>query len=62
MSPTPVDRVESLISWGQEQGVSILEIAIGGPAAQPESVIAATSPSSRRQRRRGVGADPESWS
>jgi aryl-alcohol dehydrogenase-like predicted oxidoreductase len=42
-----LDRVESLISWGQEQGVSILEIAIGGLAAQPgcTSVIAgATSP------------------
>jgi aryl-alcohol dehydrogenase-like predicted oxidoreductase len=39
--------VEALITWGQEQGVSILEIAIGALAAQPgcSSVIAgATSP------------------
>ena len=37
-----LDTVESLIAWGQEQGVSILEIAIGGLAAQPgcSSVIA----------------------
>ena len=42
-----LDKVEELIAWGQEQGVSILEIAIGGLAAQPgcSSVIAgATSP------------------
>ena len=37
-----LDRVEALIDWGKEQGVSILEIAIGGLAAQPgcSSVIA----------------------
>ena len=37
-----LDAVESLIEWGQEQGVSLLEIAIGGLAAQPgcSSVIA----------------------
>jgi aryl-alcohol dehydrogenase-like predicted oxidoreductase len=42
-----LDKVEALIAWGQEQGVSILEIAIGGLAAQPgcSSVIAgATAP------------------
>ncbi len=42
-----LDKVEKLIAWGQEHGVSILEIAIGGLAAQPgcSSVIAgATSP------------------
>jgi aryl-alcohol dehydrogenase-like predicted oxidoreductase len=42
-----LDRVESLIAWGEEQGASILEIAIGGLAARPgcSSVIAgATSP------------------
>jgi aryl-alcohol dehydrogenase-like predicted oxidoreductase len=42
-----LDKVEALIAWGQEQGVSILDIAIGGLAAQPgcASVIAgATSP------------------
>jgi len=44
---TKLDRVAALIAWGQEQGVSILEMAIGGLAAQPgcSSVIAgATSP------------------
>lgn len=37
-----LDKVEALIAWGEEQGVSILEIAIGGLAAQPgcTSVIA----------------------
>ena len=42
-----LDKVEALIAWGQEQGVSILDVAIGGLAAQPacSSVIAgATSP------------------
>jgi aryl-alcohol dehydrogenase-like predicted oxidoreductase len=37
-----LDTVEALIEWGAERGVSILEIAIGGLAAQPGcgSVIA----------------------
>jgi aryl-alcohol dehydrogenase-like predicted oxidoreductase len=37
-----LDAVEQLIGWGEEQGVSILEIAIGGLAARPgcASVIA----------------------
>jgi aryl-alcohol dehydrogenase-like predicted oxidoreductase len=37
-----LDKIEALIAWGQEQGVSILDIAIGGLAAQPgcSSVIA----------------------
>jgi aryl-alcohol dehydrogenase-like predicted oxidoreductase len=37
-----LDRVEALIEWGAERGVSLLEIAIGGLAAQPgcASVIA----------------------
>jgi aryl-alcohol dehydrogenase-like predicted oxidoreductase len=42
-----VDKVEELIAWGAQRDVSILEIAIGGLAAQPgcASVIAgATSP------------------
>ena len=42
-----LDKVESLIAWGERQDVSILQIAIGGLAAQPgcSSVIAgATSP------------------
>jgi aryl-alcohol dehydrogenase-like predicted oxidoreductase len=47
ISDAKLDTVESLIAWGQEQGVSLLEIGIGGLAAQPgcSSVIAgATSP------------------
>src|ERR1700761_6978229 len=42
-----LEKVEALIAWGQQEGVSILDIAIGGLAAQPgcSSVIAgATSP------------------
>jgi aryl-alcohol dehydrogenase-like predicted oxidoreductase len=42
-----LDKVEELIAWGERRDVSILEIAIGGLAAQPgcSSVIAgATSP------------------
>jgi len=37
-----LDTVESLIAWGEDHGVSVLEIAIGGLAAQPgcSSVIA----------------------
>jgi aryl-alcohol dehydrogenase-like predicted oxidoreductase len=37
-----LDMVEALIDWGAERGVSLLEIAIGGLAAQPgcASVIA----------------------
>jgi aryl-alcohol dehydrogenase-like predicted oxidoreductase len=37
-----LDTVEALIEWGAERGVSLLEIAIGGLAAQPgcASVIA----------------------
>jgi aryl-alcohol dehydrogenase-like predicted oxidoreductase len=37
-----LDKVESLIAWGEREGVSLLEIAIGGLAAQPgcASVIA----------------------
>jgi aryl-alcohol dehydrogenase-like predicted oxidoreductase len=42
-----LDKVEALIAWGADRGVSVLEIAIGGLAAQPgcSSVIAgATTP------------------
>ena len=42
-----LDKVEALIDWGRQQGASLLDIAIGGLAAQPgcSSVIAgATSP------------------
>jgi aryl-alcohol dehydrogenase-like predicted oxidoreductase len=42
VTDTKLDKVEALIDWGHEQGVSLLEIAIGGLAAQPgcSSVIA----------------------
>jgi aryl-alcohol dehydrogenase-like predicted oxidoreductase len=42
-----LDRVESLISWADEHGVTVLDVAVGGLAAQPgcTSVIAgATTP------------------
>ena len=42
-----LDRVEALIEWAQQRGVTVLDVAIGGLAAQPgcSSVIAgATSP------------------
>jgi aryl-alcohol dehydrogenase-like predicted oxidoreductase len=42
-----LDKVEALLAWAEAQGVSILDVAIGGLAAQPgcASVIAgATSP------------------
>ena len=42
-----LDRVEALVGWAQERGVTVLDVAVGGLAAQPgcSSVIAgATSP------------------
>jgi aryl-alcohol dehydrogenase-like predicted oxidoreductase len=42
-----LDRVEALIGWAQRHGVTVLDVAVGGLAAQPgcSSVIAgATSP------------------
>jgi aryl-alcohol dehydrogenase-like predicted oxidoreductase len=42
-----LDRVEELISWAGQRGLTVLEVAIGARAAQPgcASVIAgATSP------------------
>jgi aryl-alcohol dehydrogenase-like predicted oxidoreductase len=42
-----LDRVEKLLGWAQQHGVTILDVAVGGLAAQPgcSSVIAgATSP------------------
>jgi aryl-alcohol dehydrogenase-like predicted oxidoreductase len=42
-----IDQVERLIGWAQQHGVTILDVAVGGLAAQPgcSSVIAgATSP------------------
>jgi aryl-alcohol dehydrogenase-like predicted oxidoreductase len=56
-----LDKVEELIHWGDAQGVSILEIAIGGLAAQPgcSSVIAgATSPGQVRANAAAGGWEP----
>jgi aryl-alcohol dehydrogenase-like predicted oxidoreductase len=56
-----LDKVEELISWGDAQGVSILEIAIGGLAAQPacSSVIAgATSAGQVRANAAAGGWEP----
>ena len=42
-----LDRVEALIDWARQRGVTVLDVAVGGLAAQPgcSSVIAgATSP------------------
>jgi aryl-alcohol dehydrogenase-like predicted oxidoreductase len=41
-----LDAVESLIEWGEEQGVSILEIAIGG-LTDRQAVLAAFGQPSR---------------
>ena len=47
ITESKLDRVEALARWAAEHGVSLLDVAIGGLAAQPgcASVIAgATSP------------------
>jgi aryl-alcohol dehydrogenase-like predicted oxidoreductase len=47
LTESKLDRVEALISWAAERGLTVLEVAIGALAAQPgcTSVIAgATSP------------------
>jgi aryl-alcohol dehydrogenase-like predicted oxidoreductase len=54
-----LDRVEALIGWAQQHGVTVLEVAIGGLAAQPgcSSVIAgATSPEQVK-----ANAEAASW-
>jgi aryl-alcohol dehydrogenase-like predicted oxidoreductase len=54
-----VDRVEALIAWAQQHGVSVLDVAVGGLAAQPgcSSVIAgATSPEQVK-----ANAEAASW-
>jgi aryl-alcohol dehydrogenase-like predicted oxidoreductase len=54
-----LDRVEALIGWAQQRGVTVLEVAIGGLAAQPgcSSVIAgATSPEQVK-----ANAEAASW-
>jgi aryl-alcohol dehydrogenase-like predicted oxidoreductase len=55
-----LDAVEALIGWAQQRGVTVLEVAIGGLAAQPgcSSVIAgATSPEQVK-----ANAEAASWS
>ena len=57
-----LEKVEALIAWGQEQGVSILEIAIGGLAAQPgcSSVIAGATSAEQVRANAAAGAwEPE---
>jgi aryl-alcohol dehydrogenase-like predicted oxidoreductase len=51
-----LDAVEALIAWGQEQGVSILEIAIGGLAAQPGCASVIAGATSAEQVRANVAA------
>jgi aryl-alcohol dehydrogenase-like predicted oxidoreductase len=54
-----LDAVEALIGWAQQHGVTVLEVAIGGLAAQPgcASVIAgATSPEQVK-----ANAEAASW-
>ena len=51
-----LDSVEALIAWGQEQGVSILEIAIGGLAAQPGCASVIAGATSAEQVRANVAA------
>ena len=58
MTDAKLDAVEALIAWGEEQGVSLLDVAIGGLAAQPgcSSVIAgATTPPSRSKANAAAG-------
>jgi aryl-alcohol dehydrogenase-like predicted oxidoreductase len=54
-----LDRVEALIGWAQQHGVTVLDVAVGGLAAQPgcSSVIAgATSPEQAK-----ANAQAASW-
>ena len=51
-----LDTVEALIAWGQEQGVSILEIAVGGLAAQPGCASVIAGATSAEQVRANVAA------
>ncbi len=54
-----LDRVEALTGWAQQRGITVLEVAIGGLAAQPgcSSVIAgATSPEQVK-----ANAEAASW-
>ena len=61
ISDEQLDRVEQLEAWGREHGVSLLEVAIGGLAAQPGvvSVIAgATKPDQVRANARAGEWEP----
>jgi aryl-alcohol dehydrogenase-like predicted oxidoreductase len=54
-----LDRVEALIAWARQRDVSVLDVAVGGLAAQPgcSSVIAgATSPEQVK-----ANAEAASW-
>jgi aryl-alcohol dehydrogenase-like predicted oxidoreductase len=56
-----LDTVEALIGWAQQHGVTVLEVAIGGLAAQPgcSSVIAgATSPEQVKANAEAAGWTP----
>ena len=61
-TPAPSTSLEALERYAEERGVSLLEVAIGGLAAQPAvaSVIAgatATRPDRRQRPRRALGAE-----
>jgi aryl-alcohol dehydrogenase-like predicted oxidoreductase len=61
VTDSKLDKVESLISWGQEHDASLLQIAIGALAALPgcSSVIAgATSPEQVRANAAAGGWEP----
>jgi aryl-alcohol dehydrogenase-like predicted oxidoreductase len=56
-----LDRVEALVGWAQEHGVTVLDVAVGGLAAQPgcSSVIAgATSPEQVKANAQAAGWVP----
>jgi aryl-alcohol dehydrogenase-like predicted oxidoreductase len=56
-----LDRVEALVDWAQQRGISVLEVAVGGLAAQPgcSSVIAgATSPEQVKANAAAAGWEP----
>jgi aryl-alcohol dehydrogenase-like predicted oxidoreductase len=56
-----LDRVEALISWAADRGLTVLDVAIGGLAAQPgcSSVIAgATSPEQVKANAAAAGWEP----
>jgi aryl-alcohol dehydrogenase-like predicted oxidoreductase len=61
ITPERIDRVEALIAWAAEHGVTVLDVTIGGLAAQPgcTSVIAgATSPEQVKANAEASGWEP----